>query len=87
MSDEFVSHPEHYNQGQIECCDAMLSAFGPELFSQFCVMNAMKYLWRSNHHKDGRDMNIDKAIWYLTKSRTLEKRHRGARSLASNKFP
>ena len=87
MSDEFVSHPEHYNQGQIECCDAMLSAFGPELFSQFCVMNAMKYLWRSNHHKDGRDMNIDKAIWYLTKSRTLEKRHRGTRSLASNKFP
>ena len=80
MSDEFVSHPEHYNQGQIECCDAMLSAFGPELFSQFCVMNAMKYLWRSNHHKDGRDMNIDKAIWYLTKSRTLEKRHRGTRS-------
>ena len=49
----------------------MLSAFGPELFSQFCVMNAMKYLWRSNHHKDGKDRNIDKAIWYLTQSRKV----------------
>ena len=58
MSSENVNNPQHYNQGSIECCDAMVSAFGSELFSQFCVMNAMKYLWRSNHHKDGRDRNI-----------------------------
>ena len=40
----------------------MLSAFGLEIFSQLFVMNAMKYLWRINKHKDGRERNIDKAI-------------------------
>ena len=27
-SKEQVNHPEHYNQGNIECIDAMLSAYG-----------------------------------------------------------
>lgn len=27
---EMVNHPQHYNQGSIECIDAMVSAFGKE---------------------------------------------------------
>ena len=65
------NHPPHYNQGSIECCDAMLSAYGSDAFSSFCVMNAMKYLWRYQEHEDGRLINLQKAVWYLDKAQKL----------------
>ena len=60
-----VSHPSHYCQGNIECIDAMLAAYGKEAVSTFCVLNAFKYLWRSEH-KNGKE-DLEKAIWYLKK--------------------
>lgn len=59
-----VSHPSHYNQGGIECIDAMVAAFGKEAVENFCLLNAFKYVWR-NRNKNGSE-DIDKAIWYLT---------------------
>ena len=41
---EMVNHPQHYNQGSIECIDAMVSAFGKEDVKAFCKINAFKYL-------------------------------------------
>jgi len=65
---EEVDKPKHYTQGEIECIDAMMSAFGSEQLQIFCRMNAFKYLWRSAEHKDGEKINIKKAVWYLRKS-------------------
>lgn len=65
MLDDKVNHPSHYTQGDIECIDAMVSAFGDEEVINYCKINAFKYLWRSdkkNHLED-----IKKAAWYLNK--------------------
>ena len=64
-----VDHPSHYNQGGIECIDAMVAAFGKEAVENFCLCNAFKYVWR-NRDKNGFE-DIDKAIWYLEKIKEL----------------
>ena len=64
-----VNHPSHYNQGGIECIDAMVAAYGKEAVENFCLINAFKYVWR-NRDKNGFE-DIDKAIWYLTKVKEL----------------
>ena len=66
---EMVNHPSHYNQGGIECIDAMVAAFGKEAVENFCICNAFKYVWR-NRDKNGFE-DIDKAIWYLEKIKEL----------------
>ena len=66
---EAVNHPSHYNQGGIECIDAMVAAFGKEAVENFCLCNAFKYVWR-NRDKNGSE-DIDKAIWYLNKIKEL----------------
>ena len=60
-----VDHPAHYNQGGIECIDAMLSAFGRPVVMNFCLCSSMKYIWR--HQFKGGEESIKKAIWYLNK--------------------
>lgn len=60
-----VLHPNHYNQGDIECWDAMEAAFGREVVNHFCLCNAFKYLWRAKHK--GGDEDIRKALNYLAK--------------------
>ena len=64
-----VDHPDHYNQGGIECIDAMIAAFGEEAVKNFCLVNAFKYVWRARD-KNGME-DIDKAIWYLNKFKEL----------------
>lgn len=66
---ETVNHPHHYNQGDIECIDAMVAAYGKEAVSIFCLLNSFKYLWRMEH-KNGKE-DLDKAIWYLKKRQEL----------------
>ena len=58
-----VNHPSHYNQGGIECIDAIRAALTEEEFRGFCKGNALKYVWRSNH-KETTD-SLKKASWYL----------------------
>ena len=60
-----VDHPSHYNQGNIECIDAMVAAFGKQAVANFCLCNAFKYCWRAEHKNGLEDTN--KAIWYLNK--------------------
>ena len=59
-----VNHPQHYNQGGIECIDAIKSAIsalnGEEAFD---TGNAIKYLWRWKE-KGGVD-DLKKAKWYI----------------------
>lgn len=61
-----VNHPDHYNQGDIECMDAMLSAYSKEEVLAFCKLNAFKYIWRANNK--GKTLeDLQKADWYLDK--------------------
>lgn len=60
-----VNHPSHYSNGEIECIDAMLSAFGYEDTMAFCKLNAMKYIWREQNKNGKEDMS--KAKWYIEK--------------------
>lgn len=63
-----VNNPIHYNQGKIECIDAieamtenMSGAIAPQ------AANVLKYMWRCEY-KNGLE-DIDKAIWYLNRMR------------------
>ena len=59
-----VRHPAHYaDTCSIECIDVMELVFGSEALSNFCMINAFKYLWRHKHKNGAED--LDKAQWYL----------------------
>lgn len=60
MTDK-VDHPAHYNQGGIECIDA-LDAIG--IAEDFALGNAIKYLWRSRS-KGVELEDLRKAQWYI----------------------
>ena len=60
-----VFHPSHYTQGDIECIDAMKSAFGADELAVYCKIAAFKYIWRCERKNGSED--IKKAIWYLKK--------------------
>lgn len=58
--------PSYYNDSEISCIDAMVSAFGREATAHFCKVNAFKYLWRLGY-KDDEAQEIGKIKWYLDK--------------------
>jgi hypothetical protein len=64
-----VNHPSHYNQGSIECIDAIESALGPAGALAFCQGNVLKYVWRAGI-KDGEKTAHDfrKAQWYMQRA-------------------
>lgn len=66
MKTEMVNHPQHYNQGNMECIDAMVGAYGKSEVQIFCKINAFKYLWRLGH-KDAEEQEVGKIKWYLDK--------------------
>lgn len=59
-----VDHPNHY-AGKYECIDVMESLYGTEAVKDFCLLNAFKYIWRTQK-KNGLE-DIKKATWYLKK--------------------
>ena len=67
---EMVNHPNHYNQGGMECIDEMLLIFGKEAIMNFCLCNAWKYRYRANAKNGQEDM--DKANWYIAKYKELK---------------
>ena len=64
-TEDKVNHPHHYTNGSIECIDAMVAAYGKSAVAEYCIINAFKYIWRSEH-KNGLE-DIKKAVWYLNK--------------------
>lgn len=60
---EEINHPVRYAGGKYECIEVMADVFGIEAVKSFCLLNAFKYLWRSEHKNGVED--IRKAIWYL----------------------
>ena len=72
---EMVNHPTHYNNGKIECIDAMLDVFGRDKVLAFCELNAFKYLWRSD--AKGTDLqDKQKAIWYINEYTELSQKNK-----------
>ena len=76
---EMVNHPSHYNQGGIECIDAMIAAKGVEAVKNFCDCSVFKYQWRMGH-KDAIEQEIGKIKWYLDKYLELEETNHDTQS-------
>ena len=65
---DLVNSPPHYNQGDIECIDAIESALGAEGFAAYCRGSAIKYLWRAElKHPDNKD-DWAKANWFINRA-------------------
>jgi gluconate kinase len=60
-----VNHPSHYETGRFECIDVMVETQGSEATADFCVCNALKYVYR--HKRKNGTEDIKKAVWYLNK--------------------
>lgn len=43
-----VDHPAHYKTGKFECIEVMLETQGAEATKDFCVCNALKYIYRQS---------------------------------------
>lgn len=59
-----VNCPAHYNQGGIECIDAIKASLTPEGFQAYLKASSMKYLWRYEH-KNAAVEDLRKARWFL----------------------
>ena len=64
---DMVNSPPHYNQGEVECIDAIKAALGQEGFKAYCRGNAIKYLWRSELKHTSTNQDWEKANWYINK--------------------
>ena len=62
---EEINHPTRYKSCKFECIDVMQDVFGADAVKNFCILNAFKYIWRSEK-KNGIE-DIKKAVWYLNK--------------------
>ena len=64
VTNDPVSAPAHYNNGSIECIDAIEASMSPEGFKGYCKGNALKYIWRMSY-KQKPVQDLRKARWYL----------------------
>jgi len=58
-----VNHPVHYNNGKVECIEAIEAMLSPTEFEGYVRGNVIKYVWRFKY-KDGLK-DLKKAKWYL----------------------
>ena len=65
MADDFVNHPPHYKQGDIECIDAIKAALG-DGYKYYLQGSIIKYIWRFEH-KQNPVQDLQKSSWYLDK--------------------
>lgn len=63
VDDIQVDHPDHYNQGGIECIEALKACMTSEEYHGFCSGNVIKYVWRYRNKNGIKDLK--KAKWYL----------------------
>ena len=66
-----VNHPKHYEgHCSIECIDNMRLIFGNQRVTDYCIVNAYKYLSRYKY-KNGYE-DLKKAKWYLDEAEVLK---------------
>jgi len=66
MKHDPVDKPKHYNQGGVECLDAIEAALTSEEFKGYCKGNIIKYVWRENF-KDQNIQDLKKSNFYLNR--------------------
>lgn len=67
--DDIVNHPKHYTKhpSGVECIQVTE-------YMNFCLGNAMKYIWRANDKHDSPLEDLKKAKWYIEREiKRLEK--------------
>lgn len=74
--DQVVNSPSHYLSGDIECIDAMVSAFGEDQVRIYAKINAFKYLWRAGKKQGATDTDLAKASWYTKRAAGEDPRRR-----------
>jgi len=62
---DMVNSPPHYNDGKVECIEAIEAAMSGQAFEGYLKGNVLKYIWR--YEKKGGTQDLEKAKWYLTK--------------------
>ena len=63
LSVDEVNHPVHYNNGKVECIEAIEAASSKEEFEGYLRGNVLKYVWRFRYKDNVKDLR--KAKWYL----------------------
>ena len=63
---DIVNKAEHYNQGGIECIDAIKASMSPEEYAGFLKGQVIKYTWRYRH-KGKPVEDLEKAQYYHNK--------------------
>ena len=58
-----VDHPPHYNNGHIECIEAIEAMLTPDEFVGYLRGNSLKYRWRFRYKKKPIE-DLRKARWY-----------------------
>lgn len=62
MNEDLVNHPPHYNQGDVECIDAIRAMLSHEEYIGYLRGNSLKYRWRFRFKNGVEDLK--KAEWY-----------------------
>jgi hypothetical protein len=59
-AEDQVNHPKHYTQhtSGVECIQITEHM-------NFCIGNAIKYLWRAGLKSDNAVQDLEKAVWYI----------------------
>jgi|TARA_R110000824_G_scaffold104160_2_gene247171 hypothetical protein len=69
MTKDLVNNPPHYNQGGVECIEAIESMLSVEEFIGYLRGNSLKYRWRFRYKNGLQD--LEKAMWYEKKLEIL----------------
>lgn len=64
-SDQVINSPPHYNQGSIECIEAIKASMPLTEYQGYLKGNVLKYLWR--YRDKGGVESLRKGQWYLNK--------------------
>ena len=64
---DFVNHPAHYNQGNVEVIDYIRDCIGIQGEYYFCIGNCIKYISRAEY-KNNKLQDLMKCKWYLTRA-------------------
>lgn len=70
---EYVNHPSHYNNYDMEVIDMMVNIWGKEATALWCEMTAFKYRMRMGTKPDNSlEQDLNKEKWYLNKKNEIK---------------
>lgn len=72
MEEDLVNRPKHYNQGPIECFDAIRAMLNTEELIGYLRGNSLKYRWRFRYKNGVQD--LEKAEWYEKRLKEILKK-------------